>query len=132
MNKVLFRIIISTFVLSLAGCSSSITRENSPDKFDLINTGTINRVKVSDFKNCLIKGFEVKNRIAYNVQTRHKLMNDGHRIESYGGETFLLLSVDISNSGKTKLLRVQNSSLTDLSKQISSYETCLNKYSLAL
>jgi hypothetical protein len=128
MKHLLFKIGISVTILSLAGCSSSPTRENNPDKFDLLRTGAVNKANILKFKNCLIEGFEVRDRIAYNVKTRLQTRTDGYRVESYGGEVLLLLSTDIFNSGKTQLLRVKNSSLTDLSQQISAFDSCLAKY----
>jgi len=129
MNSLLFKICISGFVLSLVGCSSSSpTREKNPDKFDLLITGEVKKANILPFKKCLIEGSVVKNRIAYNVKTRQKVRADGYRVESYGGEIFLLLSIDILNSGKTQLLRMKNSSLTDLSQQINAFDTCLTKY----
>ena len=128
MKHLLFKIGISVIILSLVGCSSSPTREDTPDKFDLLRSGSVKKTNVSNFKNCLVQGFEVKNRIAYNVKTRQQVRSDGYRVESYGGEVFLLLSADIFNSGKAQLLRVKNSSLTDLSTQIKAFDTCLIKH----
>lgn len=128
MKNLLFKIIISSFSLSLLACSSTVTRENSPEKFNLLKTGTIKKANILKFRDCLIEGFEVRNRIAYNVQTKQQVRTDGYRVESYGGGVFLILSVDIFNSGKTQLLRAKNSTLTDLSKQINTFDICLAKF----
>ena len=128
MMHLLFKIVISTITLFLVGCSSSPTRENNPDKFDLLRTGEVKKTNIINFKNCLIEGSKVRNRIAYNVITKHHVRADGHRVESYGGDVFLLLSIDILNSGETQLLRAKDSSLTDLSQQIKAFDFCLAKY----
>ena len=114
--------------LFVIGCTSAPTRVSNPEKFNLLKTGEVKKENMMNFKDCLIKGFEVKNRIAYNVKTRLKHRPDGYRIDSVGGDLYLLLSVDLFNSGKTQLYRAQNSELTDLSQQIHSYDNCLDKY----
>ena len=120
--------ITSIMTLFVIGCTSAPTRETNSEKFNLLKTGEVKKENVMNFMDCLIKGFEVKNRIAYNVKTRLKPRSNGYRIDSIGGDVYLLLSVDLFNSGKTKLLRAQNSELTDLSQQINSYDNCLDRY----
>ena len=122
-------LILSISIFSLIGCSSSpITRESHSNKFNLLKSGTVKKENVESFKNCLVEGFEVKNRIAYNVQTNLKITSYGYRLDSVGGETYLLMSVDIFNSGKTQLLKLKKDELTDLSQQIRSFDSCLSKY----
>jgi len=128
MRNLIFRIIIRAFILSLIGCSSSATKKVNPYKFDLIRTGVVKKANVLKFDTCLIDGFEVRKRLIYNVRTKQQVRTDGYRVESYGGGVILLLSADILNSGKTQLLREKSSSLVDLSKQISTFNTCLTKY----
>ena len=127
-KKTIALIFISLCATFLIACSSAITRENNPEQFDLLRTGVVNKANVIAFKDCIIQGSEVQNRIAYNVTTRGELRNKGYRVDSYAGETLLLLSADISNSGQTQLFRVKNSELTDLTIQINAYDNCLKTY----
>ena len=128
MNTLISKLGLGLLLLFFIGCSSYPTRETSPEKFDLIQSGLVKKTNTLKFKLCFIAGSEVKNRIAYNVKTIEKASTNGYRVDSYGGGVLLLLSADILHSGLTRLYRLQNSSLTDLSQQIKAFDMCLAKY----
>ena len=127
MNHLLFTLSISALILTLTGCSPAAhNRESNPEKFKLLNSGQVKKENVLQFKNCLIERYEVRDRLAYPVKTKHHVRDDGHRVEGYAG-IYLMFSTDIFNSGKTQFLRVENSALIDLDQQIAGFDTCLNE-----
>ncbi len=72
-------------------------------------------------------GFHSAQQYGSNIQVRQQRRANGLRIETLVGPS-LMVSADVSNSGKTEILEGYASKFVPTTKELAAFDSCLARY----
>jgi hypothetical protein len=112
----------------LVGCGAPSTRADNPDLFKEVASGNVDSAKIPEFLDCVMDGFSRSQRQGTNVQVTQQKRSFGFRAEVMSGP-HLILSTDIYQDGKTKLMEGYAAKFISTRNEIAEFDLCIKRFS---
>jgi hypothetical protein len=112
----------------LVSCAAAPTRENEK-AFKLVQEGSIRPSEAGQFADCVLDGFDKAHFMLTNITSRQQRRADSYRIESFSAGRMLLMSADVFDDGKARLLESTTAALINTTGEREAFAACLSKFS---
>lgn len=95
----------------------------------MLQEGAVRQGETQAFADCLLDGFDKSHFMLTSVTARQQRRVDSYRIETLSGGRLLLVSADVFDDGRTRLLESKAAAAVNTVGEREAYSACLAKFS---